>query len=125
MSTDTTDITITDAASRKARELREAEGRGESAVLRIGVQGGGCSGFQYLLEFDERRDDDRVLDLDGLVAVVDPFSAPLLSGLILDYDGSIGGKGFEFRNPQVAAGCGCGRSFQVNEDALEALSAES
>ena len=86
--------------------------------------GGGCSGFQYLLEFDERRDDDRVLDLDGLVAVVDPFSAPLLSGLILDYDGSIGGKGFEFRNPQVAAGCGCGRSFQVNEEALEALSAE-
>ena len=104
MSTDTTDITITEAASRKARELRETEGRGEAAVLRIGVQGGGCSGFQYLLEFDERRDDDRVLDLDGLVAVVDPFSAPLLSGLILDYDGSIGGKGFEFRNPQVAAG---------------------
>ena len=64
------------------------------------------------------------VDLDGLVAVVDPFSAPLLSGLILDYDGSIGGKGFEFRNPQVAAGCGCGRSFQVNEEALEALSAE-
>ena len=124
MSTDTTDITITEAASRKARELRLAEDRGEAAVLRIGVQGGGCSGFQYLLEFDERRDDDRVLDLDGLVAVVDPFSAPLLSGLILDYDGSIGGKGFEFRNPQVSAGCGCGRSFQVNEEALEALSAE-
>jgi iron-sulfur cluster assembly accessory protein len=120
-----TEITITDAASRKARELRVAEGRGDAEVLRIGVQGGGCSGFQYLLEFDERRDDDRVLDLDGLVAVVDPFSAPLLSGLILDYDGSIGGKGFEFKNPQVSAGCGCGRSFQVNEEALQALSAEA
>lgn len=125
MSTDTTDITITEAASRKARELRAAEGRGEAAVLRIGVQGGGCSGFQYLLEFDDPRDDDLVYDLDGLTAVVDPFSAPLLSGLVLDYDGSIGGKGFEFRNPQVEAGCGCGRSFQVNPDALDALSADA
>jgi iron-sulfur cluster assembly protein len=125
MSTDTTDITITEAASRKARELRAAEGRDEAAVLRIGVQGGGCSGFQYLLEFDDPREDDRVYDLDGLTAVVDPFSAPLLSGLVLDYDGSIGGKGFEFRNPQVEAGCGCGRSFQVNQDALDALSADA
>jgi iron-sulfur cluster assembly protein len=125
MSTDTTDITITAAASRKARELRAAEGRDEAAVLRIGVQGGGCSGFQYLLEFDDPREDDRVYDLDGLTAVVDPFSAPLLSGLVLDYDGSIGGKGFEFRNPQVEAGCGCGRSFQVNQDALDALSADA
>jgi iron-sulfur cluster assembly protein len=125
MSSHTSDITITEAAGRKARELRTAEGRAENEVLRIGVQGGGCSGFQYLLEFDERRDDDQVLDLGGLVAVVDPFSAPLLSGLILDYDGSIGGKGFEFRNPQVSAGCGCGRSFQVNEEALDALSAEA
>ena len=64
-------------------------------------------------------------DLDGLTAVVDPFSAPLLSGLVLDYDGSIGGKGFEFRNPQVEAGCGCGRSFQVNQEALDALSADA
>src|SRR4051795_1370750 len=110
-------ITVSDSARTKAIALRDSEEQPE-AVLRIGVQGGGCSGFQYLLEFDERRDDDRVLDLEGLVAVVDPFSAPLLSGLILDYDGSIGGKGFEFRNPQVAAGCGCGRSFQVNEEAL-------
>jgi iron-sulfur cluster assembly protein len=125
MTTDTTDITITEAASRKARELRAAEGRDEASVLRIGVQGGGCSGFQYLLEFDDPREDDRVYDLNGLTAVVDPFSAPLLSGLVLDYDGSIGGKGFEFRNPQVEAGCGCGRSFQVNQDALDALSADA
>jgi iron-sulfur cluster assembly protein len=123
-SSETTDITVTETARQKARELRDAEGRAESDVLRIGVQGGGCSGFQYLLEFDERREDDHVLDLGGLTAVVDPFSAPLLAGLVLDYDGSINGKGFEFRNPQVSAGCGCGRSFQVNEDALQALGAE-
>ena len=53
--------------------------------------------------------------------MIDPFSAPLLAGTILEYDGGLGGKGFEFRNPQVEAGCGCGRSFQVNPDALEAL----
>jgi len=67
-----------------------------------------ASGFQYLLEYDERRDDDLLLELDGLTVVIDPFSAPLLSGTVLEYDGGLGGRGFEFRNPQVEAGCGCG-----------------
>jgi iron-sulfur cluster assembly protein len=113
-------ITVTDSARAKAIALRDAEER-HDAVLRVGVQGGGCSGFQYLLEFDEPRDDDLVLELEGLTVVLDPFSAPLLSGSILDYDGSIGGSGFDFSNPQVQAGCGCGKSFQVNPEALEAL----
>ena len=114
-------ITVSENARRKAIALREAEGRAEDAALRVGVQGGGCSGFQYLLEYDERRADDLVLDLPGLTVVIDQFSAPLLSGTVLEYDGGLGGKGFEFRNPQVEAGCGCGRSFQVNPEALEAL----
>ena len=115
-------VTVSEEARLKAIGLRESEGRPADAVLRVGVQGGGCSGFQYLLEYDERRDDDHVLELTGLTIVIDPFSAPLLSGTILEYDGGLGGKGFEFRNPQVEASCGCGKSFQVNEDALEALS---
>jgi iron-sulfur cluster assembly protein len=115
-------ITMTEQARVKARALRESEGQPDTAVLRAGVQGGGCSGFQYLLEFGERRDDDHIVEFDEIVLAVDPFSAPLLEGSILDYDGSINGQGFSFTNPQVAAGCGCGRSFQVNEDALEALS---
>ena len=114
-------VTISEGARAKAIALREAEGRPEGAVLRVGVQGGGCSGFQYLLEYDERRDDDLVLELEGLTVVIDPFSAPLLAGTVLEYDGGLGGRGFEFRNPQVEAGCGCGRSFQVNPEALEAL----
>ncbi len=113
-------ITVTDSARTKAIALRDAEEQPD-AVLRVGVQGGGCSGFQYLLEFDESREDDLVLQLDGLTVVLDPFSAPLLSGSILDFDGSIGGAGFDFKNPQVQAGCGCGKSFQVNPEALEAL----
>ena len=117
-------IIISDSARDKAIQLRAAEGRPAGSVLRVGVQGGGCSGFQYLLEFDdERRDDDLVIELDGLTVVVDPFSSPLLDGSVLEYDGSLGGRGFDFRNPQVEAGCGCGRSFQVNPDALEALGA--
>ena len=114
-------ITVSESARAKAIALRESEGRAEGAVLRVGVQGGGCSGFQYLLEYDERRDDDLVMELEGLTVVIDPFSAPLLAGTVLEYDGGLGGRGFEFRNPQVEAGCGCGRSFQVNPDALEAL----
>ena len=114
-------VTVSEQARDKAIALREAEGRPAEAVLRVGVQGGGCSGFQYLLEYDERRDDDLVLDVPGLTIVIDPFSAPLLAGTVLEYDGGLGGKGFEFRNPQVEAGCGCGRSFQVNPEALEAL----
>jgi iron-sulfur cluster assembly protein len=114
-------ITVSEQARLKAIALREAEGHPAEAVLRVGVQGGGCSGFQYLLEYDERRDDDVVLELADLTVVIDPFSAPLLAGTTLAYDGGLGGKGFEFRNPQVEAGCGCGRSFQVNPEALEAL----
>jgi iron-sulfur cluster assembly protein len=117
-------ITVTENARQKAIALRAAEGREDGAALRVGVQGGGCSGFQYLLEFDDRRDDDIVLEEEGLTVVLDPFSAPLLKGSVLDYDASLTGRGFEFRNPQVASGaaCGCGKSFQVNPEALEALS---
>ena len=115
-------ITVTERAREKAAELRESEGQPESAVLRVGVQGGGCSGFQYTLEFGEQRDDDHVIAYPEISVAVDRFSGPLIAGSVLDYDGSIGGHGFDFQNPQVASGCGCGKSFQVNEEALEALS---
>ena len=106
-------INVTESAVQKARALREAEGRADGDVLRVGVEGGGCSGFQYLLEFDRPRDDDELIELEGLVVAIDPFSAPLLAGCVLDYDGSISGKGFSFANPQVSGGCGCGKSFQT------------
>ena len=115
-------ITVEESARVKAIALREGEGLSADTVLRVGVQGGGCSGFQYSLDFGERRDDDHVLELEGLTVAVDPFSAPLLAGSVLRYDNGLTGDGFSFANPQVASGCGCGRSFQVNEDALEALS---
>jgi iron-sulfur cluster assembly accessory protein len=114
-------ITVTERARLKAVALRAAEGHDENAVLRVGVQGGGCSGFQYQLEFDERRDDDELIELPGVTVAIDPYSGPLIAGSTLDYDGGLGGRGFEFTNPQVEAGCGCGRSFQVNPDALDAL----
>jgi len=115
-------ITVTESARAKASALRASEGHPDESVLRVGVQGGGCSGFQYLLEFGEVREDDHLLQIGDITVAIDPFSAPLIAGCVLDYDGSLGGQGFEFKNPQVAASCGCGKSFQVNEDALEALS---
>ena len=114
-------VTISDEARVKAIALREAEGRAADAVLRVGVQGGGCSGFQYLLEYDERRDDDLVLELDGLTVVIDPVLGAAARRHGARVRRRPGRRGFEFRNPQVEAGCGCGRSFQVNPDALEAL----
>jgi iron-sulfur cluster assembly protein len=115
-------ITVTEAARAKAVALMQDEGSEPGSVLRVGVQGGGCSGFQYSLEFGARRDDDTLLEYPELTVAIDPFSGPLIAGSTLDYDGTITGQGFQFTNPQVAAGCGCGKSFQVNEEALEALS---
>ena len=117
-------ITVTENARQKAIALRAAEGREDGAALRVGVQGGGCSGFQYLLEFDDRRDDDIVLEEERPDRRASTRSRRRSSkGSVLDYDASLSGRGFEFRNPQVASGaaCGCGKSFQVNPDALEAL----
>ena len=83
-------------------------------MLRIAIQGGGCSGFQYALGFDTRRPGGRpeALEYHGVTVVVDPFSAPYLKGSTIDFVDTLQESGFKIENPNVAASCGCGHSFQ-------------
>src|SRR5438093_10440106 len=107
-------ITITDTGAEKVREFLAAQGADiQTAGLRVGVRGGGCSGFQYNLAFDQQRDGDTVFEDHGLKLLVDRTSLPYVSGSIIDYVDSLQGAGFQVNSPNVVAACGCGSSFRV------------
>jgi len=111
----TTLVSLTEPAAAKIKDLMAEEPVGEAAVLRIAVQGGGCSGFQYALGFDRGpQDGDNELESHGIAVVVDPFSAPYLAGTEIDWVEGLQ-AGFAINNPNVSASCGCGHSFQVEE----------
>ena len=108
-------VTLTESAAAKIKTLMAEEPEGDAAVLRIAVQGGGCSGFQYALGFDRGpQEGDNELHVNGVDVVVDPFSAPYLSGTEIDWVEGLQ-AGFAINNPNVSASCGCGHSFQVEE----------
>ena len=107
-------ISLTPVAAAKVRELLAEEGD-ETLVLRVAIQGGGCSGFQYGLGFDTVAEGDVQLELEGVPVAVDPFSAPYLRGTTIDFLNSIQESGFKIDNPNAVASCGCGHSFQVEE----------
>ena len=112
----TTVITLTERAAAKIQELQADEPAGDAAVLRIAVQGGGCSGFEYALGFDRGPlEGDHELEAYGVRVVVDPFSAPYLQGASIDFLDGLQESGFKIENPNVASACGCGHSFQVEE----------
>jgi iron-sulfur cluster assembly protein len=109
-------ITLTENAAAKIKALQAQEPEGEASVLRVAVQGGGCSGFEYALGFDEgAQEGDHELEAHGVSVVVDPFSAPYLAGAEIDYLETIQEAGFKISNPNVVSSCGCGHSFQVEE----------
>jgi iron-sulfur cluster assembly protein len=109
-------VSLTETAAAKIKELQAEEPAGEAAVLRVAVQGGGCSGFEYALGFDRGpQDGDFELESYGVTVVVDPFSAPYLRGAEIDFLNTIQESGFKISNPNVVGSCGCGHSFQVEE----------
>ena len=111
------DITFTELGAQKVREFLTAQGVDlASAGLRLGVRGGGCSGFQYQLAFDEKREDDQVYEDHGLQILVDKQSLPYVHGSQIDYVDSLTGAGFQVNNPNVVAACGCGSSFRVPDE---------
>jgi iron-sulfur cluster assembly accessory protein len=110
-------IGLTERAAAKIKELQAEEPAGDAQVLRIAVQGGGCSGFEYALGFDrDVQEGDHELEAFGVRVVVDPFSAPYLQGAQIDFLDGLQESGFKIENPNVSSACGCGHSFQVDED---------
>lgn len=106
-------ITVTDTAKKQALRLMEDEGK-DGYFIRVGVEGGGCSGLMYQLTFDnEEKTDDKSFEDNGVKVVVDKKSFLYLIGTTLDFSGGLNGKGFVFSNPNADRTCGCGESFSV------------
>jgi iron-sulfur cluster assembly accessory protein len=105
-------VTISERAARRIGEILKGEGQG--AMLRISVEGGGCSGFQYKFDVDRAKtDDDLVIARDDAVVLVDSASAPFLAGSELDFVDDLIGASFRVNNPNATASCGCGTSFSI------------
>lgn len=106
-------INVTENALKHIREAMAAEGK-PGLSLRLYVEGGGCSGLQYGLAFEEQGNEgDEVVSQDGISILIDRFSAPYLKGITVDYVSSLAGSGFKISNPNASGSCGCGHSFKV------------
>lgn len=106
-------ITVTDSAKKQAIRLMEDEGQ-DGYFIRVGVEGGGCSGLMYKLEFDNKEtENDKSFENNGIKVVVDKKSFLYLVGTTLDFSGGLNGKGFVFVNPNADRTCGCGESFSI------------
>jgi len=106
-------IVVSESAAKRIAALKIQEDAAE-AFLRIAVSGGGCSGFQYGISFDDRKnDDDFVFERDGIAVIVDDTSLDLLNGAELDFVEDLMGASFQIRNPNAASSCGCGNSFSI------------
>ncbi len=108
------EITLTSKAVAQVKKIKAENKIPEDHGLRLGVKGGGCSGFSYVLAFDEHpRENDKIMEIEGMRVFVDPKSLFYLSGTQLDFSDGLNGKGFVFHNPQATRTCGCGNSFGV------------
>ena len=105
-------VELTDAAQVEVRRLLEEQG--DPAIgLRLGIKGGGCSGLSYVLDFTPTEDGDTVVEYDDFKVFLDRKSTIYLSGIILDHQGGLHGRGFVFDNPMATNTCGCGESFSI------------
>jgi iron-sulfur cluster insertion protein len=108
----TTDVSLTPAAARRIKAIGQAEGR--PLMLRVAVEGGGCSGFQYQFDLvDEVQEDDLKIERDGAAALVDVVSLALLKGSEIDFVDALAGAEFKVKNPNAKSSCGCGVSFSI------------
>ena len=105
-------LILTPSAAKRVAFIAAKQSR--PAILRLAVEGGGCSGFQYKFDLADAPDsDDSISETDGVKLVVDPVSLDLIAGSTVDFVESLGGAAFKVENPQAAAGCGCGASFGI------------
>jgi iron-sulfur cluster assembly protein len=115
MSDIATKLQVTAAAIAEVKRLKSENGMPDTAGVRVGVKGGGCSGFTYTLNFDNApADGDEIVECgDGVRLFCDPKSMLYLNGTVLDYTSGLQGRGFQFQNPNASGTCGCGESFSV------------
>ena len=107
-----TPVTVSERAARRIGEILKGEPAG--TMLRVSVEGGGCSGFQYKFDMDRARaDDDLVIERDGAVVLIDPVSVDYMAGSELDFVEDLIGASFKVHNPKATASCGCGTSFSL------------
>jgi iron-sulfur cluster assembly accessory protein len=114
MSTVTEDnfvVTLTESAAEHIKTVLAGDKENAGKTLRVFVEGGGCSGMQYGMVFDEKRDDDVSAEFHGVSVLVDPFSADYLRGSVIDFKDELNGGGFKISNPNARESCGCGKSF--------------
>jgi len=108
----TESVTISESAARRIGQILKSEPTG--AMLRVSVEGGGCSGFQYKFDIArDRADDDLVLERDQAVVLIDPVSVNYMAGSQIDFVDDLIGQSFKINNPQATASCGCGTSFSI------------
>jgi iron-sulfur cluster assembly protein len=106
-------IRFTTSAIDEVIRLMNAEGFDQTKYLRVGVKGGGCSGMTYILEFDEKKANDQVFELDDLSFIMDKSHSIYLIGMEINWEGGLNSRGFTFINPNASSTCGCGTSFAV------------
>jgi len=106
-------ILLTESAASHVRTLLETEKDNAGKHLRVYVEQGGCSGMQYGMVFDEKRDDDLISEFYGVTVLTDPFSAKHIHGSIIDFKDELTGGGFKITNPNARQSCGCGKSFEA------------
>lgn len=106
-------VNLTEGAARQVKSLLERQSEVQGKSLRVYVESGGCSGMQYGMVFDEKRDGDLVLQSQGVDVLVDAFSMNYLNGLVIDYQDGLMGGGFKISNPNAQHSCGCGKSFEA------------
>lgn len=106
-------VTLTPSAAQQIRSLLTTDPENAGKTFRVFVESGGCSGLQYGMTFDEKRDGDLVGECEGVTVLVDSFSADYLRGSIVDYSDALTGGGFKITNPKAKQSCGCGKSFEA------------
>lgn len=106
-------LTVTEDAARQVGIVRAKEPENADKTLRVFVEEGGCSGLQYGMVFDEKRDDDLALEFFGETVLVDDFSANYMRGAVVDYHDDLNEAGFKIKNPNAKQSCGCGNSFET------------
>ena len=106
-------VSLTEAAAAQIRSMQADQPENAGKILRVYVEGGGCSGMQYGMVFDEKRDQDIATEFFGVPVLVDPASAEHLQGTVIDYSDALTGGGFKITNPKAKSSCGCGKSFEA------------